>query len=57
MVRYALLLDTYIKDRQERDQLFNAYNGIPCVKQKGDRGLTEIFGRDGPERMAFVGQP
>lgn len=36
--RYALLLDTYIKDRQERDQLFSAYNNIPCVKRKGDRG-------------------
>ncbi|CAB1116245.1 unnamed protein product [Ectocarpus sp. CCAP 1310/34] len=32
---YALLLDTYIKDKQERDHLFNAYNDIPCVKQKG----------------------
>lgn len=39
--RYALLLDTYIKDRQERDQLFNAYNNIPCVKQKGD--IAEVF--------------
>ena len=34
--RYALLLDTYIKDREERDHLFNAYNNIPCVKQKGE---------------------
>lgn len=33
--RYALLLDTYIKDKQERYHLFNAYNDIPCVKQKG----------------------
>ncbi|CAM9739217.1 unnamed protein product, partial [Ectocarpus sp. 12 AP-2014] len=32
---YALLLDTYIKDKQEKDHLFNAYNDIPCVKQKG----------------------
>ncbi|CAM9986706.1 unnamed protein product, partial [Laminaria digitata] len=36
---YALLLDTYIKDREERDNLFNAYNNIPCVKQKGESAL------------------
>lgn len=33
--RYALLLDTYIKDRKERDRLFNAFKNIPCVKSKG----------------------
>lgn len=41
--RYALLLDTYIKDRQERDNLFNAYNSIPCVKQKGEPILFLCF--------------
>lgn len=51
--RYALLLDTYIKDRQERDQLFNAYNNIPCVKQKGD--VTEPSG-GGPDGVWQTGQ-
>ncbi|CAN0021440.1 unnamed protein product [Scytosiphon promiscuus] len=39
---YALLLDTYIKDREERDNLFNAYNSIPCVKQKADWAMRWI---------------
>ncbi|CAM9432758.1 unnamed protein product [Ectocarpus sp. 4 AP-2014] len=39
---YALLLDTYIKDKQERDHLFNAYNDIPCVKQKADWAMRWI---------------
>ncbi|CAN0380990.1 unnamed protein product, partial [Discosporangium mesarthrocarpum] len=32
--------DTYIKDREERGYLFNAYNNIPCVKKKGRRRLS-----------------
>ncbi|CAN0080069.1 unnamed protein product [Ectocarpus sp. 12 AP-2014] len=39
---YALLLDTYIKDKQEKDHLFNAYNDIPCVKQKADWAMRWI---------------
>jgi ribonucleotide reductase beta subunit family protein with ferritin-like domain len=33
---YSLLIDTYIKDKVEKDQLFNAVNNIPCIKQKAD---------------------
>ncbi|CAM9514083.1 unnamed protein product [Choristocarpus tenellus] len=39
---YALLLDTYIKDRKEREHLFNAYNNIPCVKRKADWAIRWI---------------
>lgn len=47
--RYALLLDTYIRDREERDKLFNAYNDIPCVKRKGEWRFAagvDRYGRD-----------
>lgn len=33
---YSLLIDTYIKDKVEKDKLFNAVNNIPCIKQKAD---------------------
>ena len=31
---YSLLIDTYIKDNNEKDKLFDAINTIPCVKRK-----------------------
>ena len=31
---YSLLIDTYIKDEDEKKRLFNAIDTIPCVKQK-----------------------
>ena len=33
---YALLIDTFIKDRKRKDELFNAIEKIPCVKKKAD---------------------
>lgn len=33
---YALLIDTYIRDAEEKDRLFNAIKTIPCVKEKAD---------------------
>jgi ribonucleoside-diphosphate reductase subunit M2 len=31
---YSLLIDTYIKDPEEKDRLFNAITTIPCVSKK-----------------------
>ena len=31
---YSLLIDTYIKDPQEREFLFDAIDTIPCIKRK-----------------------
>lgn len=31
---YSLLIDTYIKDPQEKDYLFHAIDHMPCVKKK-----------------------
>jgi len=36
---YSLLIDTYIKDPQEKDKLFNAIDTIPSVMKKGKWAL------------------
>ena len=33
---YSLLIDSYIKDPQEKDKLFNAISNYPCIKKKSD---------------------
>jgi len=33
---YSLLIDTYIRDHEERDRLFNAIETIPAVKKKAE---------------------
>tara|TARA_B110000037_G_scaffold159786_1_gene180356 strand:+ start:860 stop:1843 length:984 start_codon:yes stop_codon:yes gene_type:complete len=33
---YSLLIDTYIKDNEEKNKLFDAINTIPCVKKKAE---------------------
>ena len=33
---YSLMIDTYIKDNQEKKHLFNAIEEIPCVKNKAE---------------------
>lgn len=33
---YSLLIDTYVKDKNEKDKIFNAIMHIPCIKQKAD---------------------
>ena len=39
---YSLLIDTYIKDRSQRDHLFNAIDTVPCVRQKAEWALRWI---------------
>ena len=39
---YALLIDFYIKDREEKHKLFNAIETIPAVKLKADWALRWI---------------
>jgi ribonucleotide reductase beta subunit family protein with ferritin-like domain len=36
---YSILIDTYIKDAQEKDKLFNATANFPCIKKKADWAL------------------
>jgi len=33
---YSLLIETYIKDKQEKHKLFNAIENFPCIKKKSD---------------------
>ena len=33
---YSVLIDTYIKDREEKNRLFNALENFECIKKKGD---------------------
>jgi len=39
---YSLLIDTYIKDTQEKRHLFNAMDNIPCVQEKANWALKWI---------------
>lgn len=40
---YSLLIDTYIKDREEKDKLFNAINNFSCIEKKA-RWATKWIG-------------
>jgi len=39
---YSLLIDTYIKDREEKTMLFQAINNFPCIKKKADWAIKWI---------------
>jgi ribonucleoside-diphosphate reductase beta chain len=48
---YSLLIDTYIKDLQERDKLFNAIDTLDCVKKKAEWALRWIDQANFAERL------
>ncbi len=48
---YSLLIDTYIKDPEEKRKLFNAIETIPCVKKKADWALKWIESENFVERL------
>lgn len=39
---YSLLIDTYIKDKNEKDRLFCALENFPCIKKKADWAIKWI---------------
>jgi len=39
---YSLLINTYIKDAEEKTRLFNAIETLPCVKKKADWAMRWI---------------
>lgn len=43
---YSLMIDTYIKDQEEKLKLFNAIETIPCIKKKADWALKWVFNDD-----------
>jgi hypothetical protein len=51
---YSLLIDTYIKDPQEKYRLLNAINTIPCITKKAEWALRWIEDQDAPFAMRLV---
>ncbi|KAM7280418.1 hypothetical protein ACFE04_007552 [Oxalis oulophora] len=43
---YSLLLETYIKDPNEKNRLFHAIDNIPCIAKKADWALRWIDASD-----------
>ena len=48
---YSLLIDTYITDSREKDELFNAIETIPAVKKKAEWALRWVESPDFVERL------
>ena len=48
---YSLLIDTYIKDSEEKDHLLNAIDTVPFVKKKADWALRWIENGSFAERL------
>ncbi len=48
---YSLLIDTYVKDPEEKDKLFNAIETMDCVKKKADWALRWIDEGNFQERL------
>ncbi|KAJ3107485.1 Ribonucleotide-diphosphate reductase (RNR), small subunit [Phlyctochytrium planicorne] len=45
---YSLLIDTYVKDADERQFLFDAIDTVPCIRTKADWALRWIFDEKSP---------
>ena len=48
---YSLLIDTYVKDEAEKDELFNALDVFPAIKKKADWALRWIESDSFAERL------
>ena len=48
---YSLLIDTYIKDTQDKNHLFNAIDTVDCVRKKADWALRWIDKGSYAERL------
>ncbi len=48
---YSLLIDTYIKDEEEKDRLFKAIEVFPAIKKKADWALKWIDSDSFAERL------
>nr|WGO62651.1 ribonucleotide reductase small subunit [Wadden Sea poxvirus] len=54
---YSLLIDTYIKNEDEKKFLFNAINTIPCIKKKAkwvQRWISDYKSNYGERLVAFA---
>lgn len=50
---YSLLIETYVRDQEEKDFLFKGMENIPCIKRKADWALKYIT-KDLPFRVRLV---
>ncbi len=48
---YSLLIDTYVKNEEEKDKLFNAIENFPAIKKKADWALKWIESDSFAERL------
>ncbi len=48
---YSLLIDTYVKDEAEKDELFNALEVFPAIRKKADWALKWIDSDSFAERL------
>jgi ribonucleoside-diphosphate reductase beta chain len=48
---YSLLIDTYIKDKEEQNRLFNAIDTVPAVQKKAQWALKWINSESFVERL------
>ena len=48
---YSLLIDTYIRDTEEKDRLFNASETVPSVKKKAQWALKWVDSESFAERL------
>ena len=39
---YSLLIDTYIREKEEKEKLFHALDNFPCIKKKADWAIKWI---------------
>lgn len=54
---YSMLIETYIRDAEEKEFLFNAVETLPCVKKKADWALNWISSKSasfGERIIAFA---
>lgn len=52
--QYSLLIDTYIPDQKEKDQLFQAIETIPAVKKKAEWAIKWIDSAKRPSDSPFL---
>jgi len=51
---YSLLIDTYIKDTEEKTHLFKALQHYPCIKKKADWTRQWIYSKDSSFAMRLL---
>ena len=51
---YSLLIDTYIKDEEEKDRLFKAIQNYPCIKKKAEWTIQWIHNKEASFAMRLL---